>query len=167
MAPPDSVAAPSKPKRGAGKRASRQDQPPLAEAKMLAPRIRPGMVERPRIRTALDADEGGSALTLVAAPPGYGKTTAVRSWCATRTAGLAWVTLDRGDNDPVRLWRLIATAVDRVRSGLGQPALRRLGMHGGPIEDAVVELMNGIAAYGDELNIVLDDLQFVTDEGVH
>ena len=164
MASPDSVAAPSKPKRGADKRASRQDQPPLAEAKMLAPRIRPGMVERPRIRTALDAEEGGSALTLVAAPPGYGKTTAVRSWCATRTAGLAWVTLDRGDNDPVRLWRLIATAVDRVRSGLGQPALRRLGVHGGPIEDSVVELMNGIAAYGDELNIVLDDLQFVTDK---
>ena len=122
------------------------------------------MVERPRIRTALDADEGGSELTLVAAPPGYGKTTAVRSWCATRSGGLAWVTLDRGDNDPVRLWRLIATAVDRVRSGLGQPALRRLDVHGGAIEDSVVDLMNGIAAYGDELNIVLDDLQFVTDK---
>ena len=27
----------------------------------------------------------------------------------------------------------------------------------------MIELMNGIAAYGDELNIVLDDCQLVTD----
>ena len=136
---------------------------PLAEAKLLAPRIRPGMVERPRIRAVFDAGEGGSELTLVAAPPGYGKTTAVRSWCATRNGGLAWVTLDRGDNDPVRFWRYVATAVDRVRNGLGQPALRRLSIDPGSLEAAVIELMNGIAAYGNELNLVLDDCQLVTD----
>lgn len=136
---------------------------PLAEAKLLAPRLRSGMVNRPRILTVLDAGDGGSALTLVAAPPGYGKTTAVRSWCATRKGGLAWVTLDRGDNDPSRFWRYVATAVDRVRSGLGQPTLRRLSIDPGALDDAVTELMNGIAAYGDELNIVLDDFQLVTD----
>ncbi len=147
------------------RRTSREDQPhPLAEAKLLAPVVRPGMVELPRIHSALDAGHGASVLTLVAAPPGYGKTTAVRTWCATRSSGLAWVTLDRGDNDPVRLWRYLATAVDRVRGGLGQPALRRLRVQGGAIEDSVIELMNGIAAYGNELDIVLDDFQTVTDQ---
>jgi LuxR family transcriptional regulator, maltose regulon positive regulatory protein len=121
------------------------------------------MITRARIHATLDAGEGSSALTLVAAPPGYGKTTAVRAWCAGRKGGLAWVTLDRGDNDPVRFWRYIATAVDRVRSGLGQPALRRLSADPGALEDAVIELVNGIGAYGDELNIVLDDCQLVTD----
>ena len=137
---------------------------PLAEAKLLAPKLRPGMIERPRVQAALDSGAGGSTLTLVAAPPGYGKTTTVRSWCSTRPGGLAWVTLDRRDNDPVRFWRYLATAVDRVRSGLGQPALRRLGAGGFTIDDGVTELMNGIAAYGGELNIVLDDFQLVTDE---
>ena len=66
------------------------------------------------------------ALTLVAAPPGFGKSTAVRTWCADRSAAYAWVTLDARDNDPVRLWTYIATAVDRIRPSLGRATLRRL-----------------------------------------
>jgi LuxR family maltose regulon positive regulatory protein len=112
---------------------------------------------------ALDAGQG-APLTLVAAPAGYGKTTAVRAWCASRGAALAWVTLDDGDNDPVRLWRHVATAVDRVRSGLGRGALRRLGVAGGPIEVAIDELMNGVAALGSELVVVLDDLDAAASE---
>jgi LuxR family maltose regulon positive regulatory protein len=135
---------------------------PLAEAKLAAPRERRGMVERPRILRALDAGEA-AALTLVAAPAGYGKTTAVRTWCARRDAALAWVTLDAIDNDPVRLWTYVATAVDRIRGGLGRAALQRLRVAGAPIEGPVDELMNGIAAFGDELVVVLDDLQMVTD----
>jgi len=92
--------------------------PPLAEAKLAAPRQRAGIVARPRIMQALEAG-GGAALTLVAAPAGYGKTTAVRAWCAGSETALAWVTLDLGDNDPVRFWTYVATAVDRVRDGLG------------------------------------------------
>src|SRR6185436_6461174 len=87
---------------------------PLAEAKLAAPRPRAGLVDRPRILRALDAG-ADAALTLVAAPPGFGKSTAVRTWCAGRSAAYAWVTLDARDNDPVRLWTYIATAVDRIR----------------------------------------------------
>ena len=135
---------------------------PLAEAKLSAPRARSGMVERRRLDRALDA-AGGAVLTLVAAPPGYGKTTAVRSWCASRDTAFAWVTLDRGDNDPSRFWRYVATAVDRVRQGLGAPALRRLDDPGPGIANPIDELMNGIAAYERELVLVLDDMQHVTD----
>ena len=103
-------------------------------------------------------------MTLVAAPAGYGKTTAVRAWCADRAGALAWITLDAGDDDPVRLWRYVATAVDRVQPGLGRGALRRLGVAGSPIEVAVDELMNGCAALGSELVVVLDDLHAVTGE---
>ena len=138
--------------------------PPLIEAKLAAPGMRGGTIDRPRLWTgpAAGVDE---VLTLVAAPAGYGKTTAVRAWCASQDAALAWVTLDAGDNDPTRLWRYVATAVDRVRPGLGRAALQRLGIPGGPIEDAVDELMNGIAAFGERLLLVLDDLHEVTGEG--
>ena len=121
------------------------------------------MVDRPRVRRALDAGRDAS-LTLVAAPAGYGKTTAVRDWCASLDAALAWVVLDAGDNDPVLLWRYVATAVDRVRPGLGRGALRRLGVAGSPVEVAVDELLNGAAALRRELVIVLDDLQAVTSQ---
>jgi LuxR family maltose regulon positive regulatory protein len=133
---------------------------PLVQAKLAVPSVRHGVVDRPRVSRALDAGRAVS-LTLVAAPAGYGKTTAVRAWCARREAALAWVTLDDGDNDPVLLWRYVATAVDRVRPGLGRGALRRLGVPGGAVEVAIDELMNAIVALGGELVVVLDDLDAV------
>jgi LuxR family transcriptional regulator, maltose regulon positive regulatory protein len=109
-------------------------------------------------------DVGASAtLTLVAAPAGYGKTTSVRAWCAGRDAPLAWVTLDAGDNDPIRLWRYVATAIDRARPGLGSRALTRLDVGGGSLESAIDELMNALATSRDDLVLVLDDVQTVVD----
>ena len=84
----------------------RTDDLLLAEAKLAMPRVRPRMIDRSRIFRALAAEEG-SGLTLVAAPAGYGKTTAVRAWCAAERARIAWVTLDAADNDPTILWRYI------------------------------------------------------------
>jgi LuxR family maltose regulon positive regulatory protein len=134
----------------------------LIEAKLAPPSVRTNAVARRRVTRALDAGSDAK-LTLVAAPAGYGKTTAVRAWCATRAAGLAWVTLDDGDNDPTRLWRYVATAVDRIRPGLGRLALQRLAVPGSPVENAVDELVNAAVAYERELIVVLDDLHAVTD----
>ena len=134
---------------------------PLSEAKLAAPRQRAGLVHRPRIVRALEAG-ADAALTLVAAPPGFGKSTAVRTWCATRGAAHAWVTLDARDNDPVRLWTYIATAVDRIRPGLGRAALSRLSATV-DVASPIDELLNGIAGLGAEVVLVLDDLQTVTD----
>jgi LuxR family maltose regulon positive regulatory protein len=134
----------------------------LAEAKLAAPRQRLNIVRRPRLVQTLN-DYQDAALTLVAAPAGYGKSTAVRDWLTSRGTAFAWVTLDAGDNDLVRLWTYVATAVDRVREGLGRGPLKRLRVPGAPIEIQVDELMNGLAAFGNELVLVLDDLQCVTD----
>lgn len=136
--------------------------PPLAEAKLAAPRLRRGLVSRPRLERDLDAG-GEAALTLVAAPAGYGKTTAVRAWAERSGTALAWVTLDAGDNEPARLWAYVATAVDRVRNGLGRRALNRLRTGGLGLEVAIDEVMNGIADFGRPITIALDDLQTVTD----
>jgi LuxR family transcriptional regulator, maltose regulon positive regulatory protein len=135
---------------------------PLAEAKLAEPRLHAEIVARPRLSVALDAR--GMPITLVAAPAGYGKTTAVRAWCEARRSSPAWVTLDVGDNDPVGLWSYAATAVDRVHEGVGQAALRQLSQDGGSVESAVDALMNAIATCGEEVLIVFDDMQAVTDE---
>lgn len=136
---------------------------PLAEVKLSPPRQRRGILDRRHVFQILDAGDDAE-LTLVAAPAGYGKTTAVSAWCAGRAAPLAWVTLDAGDNDPLRLWTYIATAVDRVRQGLGRRALRRLTGLAGAVPPSIDELMNAIANFGKDLVIVLDDLQAVTDQ---
>ena len=101
-------------------------------------------------------------VSLVVAPAGYGKTTAVRNWSGGAAAALAWVTLDSFDNDLVRLWTYVSAAVDRVREGLGRRALKRLQGSGMAIEDAIDELMNDIAALRRDMTLVLDDLNTVT-----
>jgi ATP/maltotriose-dependent transcriptional regulator MalT len=136
---------------------------PLVEAKLALPSVRHVVVDRPRIDGALEAGGAGS-VTLVVAPAGYGKTTAVRAWCASRNAALVWVTLDAGDNDPVLLWRYVASAMDRVRPGLARGALRRLEVAGGPVEVAVDELMSGAAGLGREMIVVFDDLDAVASQ---
>src|SRR5215212_5253265 len=105
---------------------------PLAESKLLPPRLRAEMVARRRVQVALERDD--VKLTLVAAPPGYGKTVAARTWYESSSGAVAWVTLDAGDNDLVRFWTYAATAVDRVREGLGRGALQRLRSPGGDLE---------------------------------
>lgn len=134
---------------------------PLAEAKLAVPASR-RHVDRPRIPRALD-DGREAALTLVAAPAGYGKTTAVRAWCEGLDAALAWVTLDAGDNDPIRFWTYIATAVDRVRQGLGRAALQELSVSGSLNERSLDALMNGMSAFAEPVVLVLDDLHVVAE----
>ena len=72
----------------------------------------------------------GAALTMVDAAVGYGKTTLLRSWCIERPEAVIWMTLDAADDDPVRLWTHLATAVERLGQGLGGRALMCLGVAG-------------------------------------
>ena len=126
----------------------------------MLPRVQPRMLRRARLLQLLDGDEG-AALTVVNAPVGYGKTTLLRLWCIERPEAVVWMTLDAADDDPVRLWTHLATAVERLGEGFGSQALMRLGVRGAGIEAAVDEVMNGLVAYGRPVSIVLDDLHAV------
>jgi LuxR family maltose regulon positive regulatory protein len=135
----------------------------VIEAKIALPRVQPGMLRRSRLLEIVDG-YGGAALTVVNAPAGYGKTTFLRLWCIERSEAVMWMTLDAADDDPVRLWMHLATAVERLGDGLGRRALMCLGVRGAPVETAVDELMNGLVAYGRPVAIVLDDLHAVGSE---
>jgi LuxR family maltose regulon positive regulatory protein len=118
------------------------------------------MLRRARLLEMLD-DDAGASFTVLNAAVGYGKTTLVRSWCVERPEAVIWVTLDSADDDPMRLWTHLATAVERLGEGFGRRALSCLGIRGAPAEAAVDELMNGLVAYGRRVTIVLDDLHAV------
>jgi len=49
----------------------------------------------------------GAKLTLVSAPPGFGKTTLVADWLASGGSGMStsWVSLDAMDRNRVSFWR--------------------------------------------------------------
>ena len=129
----------------------------------MLPRAHPRMLRRARLLQMLDGGDA-CALTMIDAAVGYGKTTLVRSWCAERPERVIWMTLDAADDDPVRLWTHLATGVERLGEGLGDPALSRLQARGTRIEPAVDDLMNGLTAYGRPVTIVLDDLHAIASE---
>ena len=55
---------------------------------------------------------------LVCAPAGYGKTVLLADWVVCGRHPTAWLSLDAGDNDPVRFWRHLVAALERARPGI-------------------------------------------------
>ena len=76
---------------------------PLLSTKLYIPLPRPNLVLRPRLIERLD--EGlhlGRKLTLISAPAGFGKTTLINEWVTGGRWPVAWLSLDKEDNDPAR-----------------------------------------------------------------
>ena len=107
----------------------------LLETKFYVPRSRRGLVPRPRLRERLDRGTA-SKLTLVSAPAGFGKTTLLTEWLAAGPAApagerlAAWLSLDRGDNDPASFWAYVIAAQRPGRHHRRHRAgIRRLPRH--------------------------------------
>ena len=78
------------------------------------PLERRGMVRRSQLLTRLDAVAGRAPVIVLAAPAGYGKTTALRQWAAAGGRPVGWVSLDASDDDPARLAGHVAVALQAV-----------------------------------------------------
>jgi LuxR family maltose regulon positive regulatory protein len=75
---------------------------PLLETKLHTPRLRTGLVPRPKLLERLSRG-AESKLTLISAPVGFGKSTLVAEWLAaapTDGPSAAWLSLDQADNQP-------------------------------------------------------------------
>jgi LuxR family maltose regulon positive regulatory protein len=81
-------------------------------SKLRPPAVRTGVVARTAL---LDRLVGYSEPVIsVVAPPGYGKSTLMAQWAERKGRRVAWVSVDRRDNDPVVLLTYIAVALDRI-----------------------------------------------------
>jgi LuxR family maltose regulon positive regulatory protein len=87
----------------------------LIATKLRPPAVREDVVPRERLVERLRTGSG-RALSLVACPAGYGKTTLLAGWREAEAARkpVAWLTLDEDDNDPVVLWSYVIEALGRV-----------------------------------------------------
>lgn len=132
---------------------------PLLETKLRPPPVREGMVFRPAL-VALLRSGRGRKLTLLSAPTGYGKTTLLAQWRASReeTRPFAWISLDAKDNDPLRLTAYVIEAVDRIEPGFGGDLRGLLRTPGIDFDGVLLPgLVNALAALPREVVIVSDD----------
>jgi ATP/maltotriose-dependent transcriptional regulator MalT len=140
----------------------------LLATKLFMPRPQRGFVSRPRLDEELG--EGLSrGLILVCAPAGFGKTSLLADWIPRSPLPVAWLSLDAGDNDPVRFWRHAIAALDRVRRGLAERAAPLLGPPPPPSFEGLVEaLINELAQPGEgDVLLVLDDYDRIAAQPVH
>ncbi|MGC9349782.1 MAG: tetratricopeptide repeat protein, partial [Anaerolineae bacterium] len=144
----------------------------LLTTKLQPPPRRAGTVRRTRLIERLNAHRERK-LTLLSAPAGFGKTTLLAGWLADE-ADVGWLTLDATDNDPVRFWTYVLTALRSTRPDLGRTALRILQPAGTigpaarlPIEPMLTLLINEVAAASQPLILVLDDYHVIEAAEIH
>jgi LuxR family maltose regulon positive regulatory protein len=140
----------------------------LLETKLYAPHPRPGVVPRPRLAGLLERG-ARSKLTVVSAPPGFGKSTLVAEWLASsagRTGSTAWVSLDPGDDDVRSFWTYVTAAIERA-STIGDVASPLLDSNAVPVETVLTTLLNALAERPDPVLLVIDDYHVIEQADVH
>ena len=135
------------------------------ETKLHAPNSRAEWVDRPNLTNYLATTT--AKLVLVDAPAGFGKTTLVAQWRASpaESRPFAWVSLDRGDDDPGRLWWHVICALQRACPDVGgQGILRALRVSAPEFTGSVIPaLLNELAALPAPVVLVLDDYHVIKE----
>src|SRR5215203_6372776 len=131
----------------------------LLATKLYIPAPRPNRVPRPRLTERMELGAAGP-LTLISAPAGFGKSTLLSEWAHAGGRQVAWLSLDEGDNDPVRFLCYAVTSLQRVHPGLGEGVLTALRHMQSPtpalLDPLLTGLLNEVHALGDDLVLVLD-----------
>ena len=143
--------------------------PVLVATKLHVPEVRPGFVSRGEPVARLVAG-GQGKLALLCAPAGWGKTILLSEWSASpdESRPFAWVSLDSGDDDPVRFWSYLIGALRTIVPAFGDEALARLPSAGPSLVDVVLPpLLNELAGSSQRYVLVLDDYHLVHNELIH
>jgi LuxR family maltose regulon positive regulatory protein len=135
--------------------------------KLFIPRARSEWVARPRLIRRLD-EAAERALTLIAAPAGFGKTTLLAHWVAHSGREAAWLSLGAGDNDPAPFWSYVIAALQTVQADLGFSALGLLeSPQPPPIQSVLTLLLNDLASLATPITLILDDYHMIETQAIH
>ncbi|HEV2653429.1 MAG TPA: AAA family ATPase, partial [Ktedonobacteraceae bacterium] len=147
---------------------------PLLVPKLQLPRAQRSLLLREHLLEMLDKGLERK-LTLIAGPAGYGKTTLVGQWIEELSVQedfphVASVTLDEGDNDPIRFWRYIIAACQRFRVEVGAEALTLLSAHRlppfKPLDLMLTALLNELSQLERPAVLILDDFHLISSSQI-
>jgi LuxR family transcriptional regulator, maltose regulon positive regulatory protein len=160
---------------------------PILATKLYIPPPRAKIVLRPRLIERLNEGlSASSKMTLISASAGFGKTTLVSEWIAALTPSalpvgeglgvrVAWLSLDEGDNDPIRFLTYLVAALQTIAKCKSEGVVTKLGegVLGAlqspqlpPIESILTALINEITTIPDNFIFVLDDYHIIDSKPV-
>ncbi len=141
---------------------------PLLTTKLHPPRPRGRLVSRSHLIERLQQGME-SALTLISAPAGFGKTTLLAQWLAESGTPVAWLSLDVEDNDPVRFLTYLLAALQIPLSDLSMTVLSLLeAARKTPLESVFTVLTNDLMDREiPDFALVLDDYHVITTPVIH
>lgn len=130
----------------------------LFGGKVRVPAARPGAVSR---RGLIDrARASGARVVSVAAPAGYGKSTLLAEWAASESRNVAWVSLDRTDDDPASLLSVIAVAATALSPQAEAVAAEMRGVGASALGRSAPLLAAVLATAPSDFVLFIDDLQW-------
>ncbi|HEU4328013.1 MAG TPA: LuxR C-terminal-related transcriptional regulator [Roseiflexaceae bacterium] len=140
---------------------------PLQMAKLFVPPPRPGLVPRTALLARLDRAQT-VRLTVLVAPAGFGKTTVLSGWAASRPdLRVAWLSLDAADNEPLRFLRYLVAALRRVAPDWDSRTAVLLGQPSPPPPHELLPLLLAELANFPPTTLVLDDYHLVSEPAIH
>jgi ATP/maltotriose-dependent transcriptional regulator MalT len=139
----------------------------LLRTKIHLPSTRPNLVPRTRLREQILQGLHGP-LTLVIAPAGFGKTTMVASSIVDCGMPVAWLSLDKTDNDVERFLKYLIAALREVDNSIGSEASQLLATSQPARHETILtSLINDLDIIHREIILILDDYHFISSETVH
>jgi LuxR family maltose regulon positive regulatory protein len=131
----------------------------MLDTKLTAPPRRPGMASR---RDVIEVAAGsGARIVGVTAPAGYGKSTLLAEWASRDERAVAWVSLDRFDDDPAAVLTLLATAFEQLFPGTAGIAARMRGPGAASLGRSAPLLASALSRAPHPFLLLVDDLHEV------
>ncbi|MFC1747873.1 hypothetical protein ACFL2V_03620 [Pseudomonadota bacterium] len=139
----------------------------LLSTKLSMPALQQRHVVRARIQNKLIGN-GLPPLSVVCAPAGFGKTTALVCCLGASQLPVAWLALDESDNDPDRFLEYLIGALQSVIPDVGCTILQRLNAPSPPKTLGFLPgLINELHACPSAFVLVLDDYHLINTNEVH
>src|SRR3970040_2189994 len=127
----------------------------LTHTTLRLPFTRPGLVARPRLQEQIAQGLRGP-LTLITAPAGFGKTTLVASFVTGCGLPVAWLSLDKDDNQAGRFLNYLVAGVQEAVPTIGSEAAQLLAAsQQAPPEAVLTSLINDLDTTDREIILVL------------
>lgn len=136
--------------------------------KLYPPQPSANLVERDKLLASIDRGVN-KPIIIVAAPPGFGKTTLLSEWLSKKQdEKVAWYSLDEDDNEPGRFFAYIAASLRPLESD-SVPTLDSLLDAGSTnpreLTSALINDLSGFVS--KSIILILDDYHHITSQAIH